>query len=53
MRCSNEERDDLATGDLRYLAAPFLAGELHASAPTSDAAARALALQRSRDAHLR
>lgn len=51
--CSNEEKDDLATGDLKYLAIPYLAGQLHADGPTSTLSARATALQRSRDCHLR
>jgi hypothetical protein len=34
--CRNEDKDDLATPDLKYLAVPFLQGELAARGATTD-----------------
>lgn len=51
--CSNEDKDDLATPDLKYLAVPYLQGELAALGAATDMHERLASLQQSRQHHLR
>lgn len=45
--CSNEEKEDLATPDLKYLAVPYLAGELAALGAATNMHERLASLQQS------
>lgn len=49
----NEEKDDLATPDLKYLAVPYLQAEVAVRGAATDMQERLAALQASQQHHLR